>query len=59
MKHFVSAVTNAKLWAIDRQCFQTIMMKTGLMRQQEHMEFLKRSVCDNSFLDNYFLILTV
>jgi len=37
----VRAASNAKLWAIDRQCFQTIMMKTGLMRQQEHMEFLK------------------
>ncbi|XP_065072407.1 cGMP-dependent protein kinase 1-like isoform X2 [Rhopilema esculentum] len=37
----VKAASNAKLWAIDRQCFQTIMMKTGLMRQQEHMEFLK------------------
>ncbi|XP_028409218.1 cGMP-dependent protein kinase 1-like isoform X2 [Dendronephthya gigantea] len=37
----VKATTNASLWVIDRQTFQTIMMKTGLMRQAEHMEFLK------------------
>ena len=37
----VKASTNASLWVIDRQTFQTIMMKTGLMRQAEHMEFLK------------------
>jgi hypothetical protein len=39
---YFSASTNASLWVIDRQTFQTIMMKTGLMRQAEHMEFLKR-----------------
>lgn len=38
----VRAQTSVKLWAIDRQTFQTIMMKTGLMRQAEHMDFLKR-----------------
>lgn len=37
-----TAQTNCKLWAIDRQCFQSIMMKTGLLKQQEHMDFLKR-----------------
>ncbi|XP_031552697.1 cGMP-dependent protein kinase 1-like isoform X1 [Actinia tenebrosa] len=37
----VRAQTSVKLWAIDRQTFQTIMMKTGLMRQAEHMDFLK------------------
>lgn len=31
-----------KLWAIDRQCFQTIMMRTGLIKHTEYMEFLKR-----------------
>ncbi|TWW78604.1 cGMP-dependent protein kinase 1 [Takifugu flavidus] len=35
------ALTNVKLWAIDRQCFQTIMMRTGLIKQTEYMEFLK------------------
>lgn len=37
-----SALTDVKLWAIDRQCFQTIMMRTGLIKHTEHMEFLKR-----------------
>ncbi|TRY57835.1 hypothetical protein DNTS_022746 [Danionella cerebrum] len=30
-----------KLWAIDRQCFQTIMMRTGLIKHAEYMELLK------------------
>uniref|UniRef100_A0A8C9T620 cGMP-dependent protein kinase n=1 Tax=Scleropages formosus TaxID=113540 RepID=A0A8C9T620_SCLFO len=34
-------LTNVKLWAIDRQCFQTIMMRTGLIKHTEYMEFLK------------------
>ena len=33
-------VTACRLWAIDRQCFQSIMMKTGLLRHKEHLEFL-------------------
>uniref|UniRef100_H2TPN4 cGMP-dependent protein kinase n=1 Tax=Takifugu rubripes TaxID=31033 RepID=H2TPN4_TAKRU len=37
----VKTLTNVKLWAIDRQCFQTIMMRTGLIKQTEYMEFLK------------------
>lgn len=37
-----SALTGVKLWAIDRQCFQTIMMRTGLIKHAEYMEFLKR-----------------
>ncbi|XP_067879215.1 cGMP-dependent protein kinase 1-like isoform X2 [Heterodontus francisci] len=37
----VKALTNIKLWAIDRQCFQTIMMRTGLIKHAEHMEFLR------------------
>ncbi|XP_033852364.3 cGMP-dependent protein kinase 1-like isoform X1 [Acipenser ruthenus] len=37
----VKALTHTKLWAIDRQCFQTIMMKTGLIKHAEHMEFLR------------------
>ncbi|KAM7330087.1 hypothetical protein ACRRTK_011700 [Alexandromys fortis] len=35
------ALVNVKLWAIDRQCFQTIMMRTGLIKHTEYMEFLK------------------
>lgn len=36
------AATDCKLWAIERQCFQTIMMRTGLIRQTEYTDFLKR-----------------
>lgn len=36
----VRANTAAKLWAVDRQGYQTIMMRTGMQRQQEHLEFL-------------------
>ncbi|XP_050459128.1 cGMP-dependent protein kinase, isozyme 2 forms cD4/T1/T3A/T3B isoform X2 [Cataglyphis hispanica] len=37
----ITAATDCHLWAIDRQCFQTIMMKTGLSRQAEYTDFLK------------------
>ncbi|XP_013781753.2 cGMP-dependent protein kinase 1-like [Limulus polyphemus] len=37
----VKAVMDCRLWAIERQCFQTIMMRTGLVRQTEHTYFLK------------------
>uniref|UniRef100_A0AAV2LCC0 Cyclic nucleotide-binding domain-containing protein n=1 Tax=Knipowitschia caucasica TaxID=637954 RepID=A0AAV2LCC0_KNICA len=36
-----TALTHVTLWAIDRQCFQTIMMRTGLIKQNEYMDFLK------------------
>ncbi|XP_031660791.1 cGMP-dependent protein kinase 1 isoform X6 [Oncorhynchus kisutch] len=39
--YVMEALTNVKLWAIDRQCFQTIMMRTGLIKHAEYMEFLK------------------
>lgn len=42
MSCFFPALVNVKLWAIDRQCFQTIMMRTGLIKHTEYMEFLKR-----------------
>lgn len=35
------AATDCKLWAIERQCFQTIMMRTGLAKQAEYSSFLK------------------
>lgn len=38
----VTAIDSAKLWIIDRLVFQTIMMRTGMMRQAEHIAFLKR-----------------
>ncbi|KAK3774776.1 hypothetical protein RRG08_019639 [Elysia crispata] len=37
----VKALTNCRLWAIDRQCFQGIMMRTGLLRHTEHLNFLR------------------
>ena len=37
----IKAAVDCKLWAIERQCFQTIMMRTGLIRQAEHTAFLK------------------
>ncbi|XP_064458304.1 cGMP-dependent protein kinase 1-like [Ornithodoros turicata] len=37
----VKAINDCKLWAIERQCFQTIMMRTGLVRQSEYTDFLK------------------
>lgn len=37
----ITAVTDCKLWAVERQCFQTIMMRTGLIRQAEYSDFLK------------------
>ncbi|KAG9353981.1 hypothetical protein JZ751_012105 [Albula glossodonta] len=36
-----TALTDLKLWAIDRQGFQTIMMQTGLIRRSKYMEFLR------------------
>ncbi|CAL1674649.1 unnamed protein product [Lasius platythorax] len=37
----ITAATDCHLWAIDRQCFQTIMMRTGLSRQAEYTDFMK------------------
>ena len=37
----ISAATDCKLWAVERQCFQTIMMRTGLVKQAEYSSFLK------------------
>lgn len=40
--HLIQAAVDCKLWAIERQVFQTIMMRTGLIRQAEYTIFLKR-----------------
>nr|KAG5713809.1 hypothetical protein BaRGS_024436 [Batillaria attramentaria] len=37
----VKALVDCRLWAIDRPCFQSIMMRTGLLRHTEHMDFLR------------------
>lgn len=39
-----SALTDIKLWAIDRQGFQTIMMRTGLIKHSQYTDFLRRYV---------------
>ena len=38
---FFPAATDCKLWAIERQCFQTIMMRTAMVKQSEYTSFLK------------------
>ncbi|KAL4623062.1 cGMP-dependent protein kinase 1-like isoform X1 [Arapaima gigas] len=37
----VTALTDIKLWAINRQSFQTIMMRAGVMRHTQNMELLR------------------
>ncbi|XP_043500093.1 cGMP-dependent protein kinase, isozyme 2 forms cD5/T2 isoform X2 [Polistes fuscatus] len=37
----ITAAVDCRLWAIDRQSFQTIMMRTGLTKQAEYTDFLK------------------
>ncbi|GFV89680.1 cGMP-dependent protein kinase, isozyme 1 [Trichonephila clavipes] len=38
----VEAVEDAKIWVMDRKAFHTIMMKTGLQRQEDNIQFLRR-----------------
>eukprot|EP00096_Caligus_rogercresseyi_P000213 TRINITY_DN1056_c0_g1_i3.p1 TRINITY_DN1056_c0_g1~~TRINITY_DN1056_c0_g1_i3.p1 ORF type:complete len:574 (-),score=180.06 TRINITY_DN1056_c0_g1_i3:275-1996(-) len=37
----IKALSDVTLWAIERKAFQTIMMRTGLIRQAEHSAFLR------------------
>ncbi|XP_051906600.1 cGMP-dependent protein kinase 1-like isoform X1 [Hippocampus zosterae] len=37
----VTALTHIKMWAIDRQGFQTIMMRTGLIKHSQYTDFLR------------------
>lgn len=37
----VRALGPCRLWAIDRHVFQSIMMRTGIQRHKQHMEFLQ------------------
>ncbi|CAF1362888.1 unnamed protein product [Adineta steineri] len=37
----IKALSNCKLWAVDRQTFQAIMMKAGMQKQAEHLELMK------------------
>lgn len=36
----VKAVTNSKLWVLDRRVFQQVMMRTGLKRMEDNINFL-------------------
>ena len=40
-----------QVWALDRGCFQTIMMNTGIIRQSEYLKFLKRYMDDGVSID--------
>ncbi|XP_057667116.1 cGMP-dependent protein kinase, isozyme 1-like [Diorhabda carinulata] len=37
----IRAVTDVKVWILDRKVFQQIMMRTGLQRLQDNLNFLK------------------
>jgi cGMP-dependent protein kinase len=37
----VQALTQCKLWAIDRAVFKAIMMRTGMQKHADHVEFLR------------------
>lgn len=37
----VKALSDVCVWVLDRRVFQTIMMKTGLQRQEENIRFLR------------------
>lgn len=52
-----SALTDIKLWAIDRQGFQTIMMRTGLIKHSQYTDFLRRYVARH-FTPSSWLSLT-
>ena len=41
---FYSALVESRIWVLDRRVFQTVMMKTGLQRQEENLKFLRRFV---------------
>uniref|UniRef100_A0A0L8IH94 cGMP-dependent protein kinase n=1 Tax=Octopus bimaculoides TaxID=37653 RepID=A0A0L8IH94_OCTBM len=37
----VRAVSDVRIWVLDRRVFQAIMMKTGIQRRDENIQFLK------------------
>ncbi len=38
------ALSNCKLWAVDRQTFQAIMMRAGMEKQSDHLELMKKYI---------------
>jgi hypothetical protein len=41
---FSLALSHCKLWAVDRQTFQAIMMRAGMQKQTEHLELIKKYI---------------
>ncbi len=39
---FYLALSNCKLWAVDRQTFQAIMMRAGIQKQTDHLDLMKK-----------------
>lgn len=37
----IRAVSDVRIWVLDRRVFQAIMMKTGIQRREENIQFLK------------------
>jgi hypothetical protein len=38
---FLAIQLNSRVWVLDRRAFQQIMMRTGLQRIEENVQFLK------------------
>lgn len=41
MSHLILALCNARVWVLDRQVFQQVMMRTGIQKIEENVRFLK------------------
>lgn len=39
--YFLSVVVDSKVWVLDRKVFQQIMVRTGLQRLQDNINFLR------------------
>ncbi|KAK2156970.1 hypothetical protein LSH36_201g00010 [Paralvinella palmiformis] len=40
----VKALSEARIWVLDRRVFQAVMMKSGIQRRNENMQFLQRGL---------------
>ncbi len=43
------ALSNCKLWAVDRQTFQAIMMRAGMEKQSDHLELMKKYISSDFY----------
>ena len=48
----IKALTYCKLWAIDRDTFQSIMMQCGIEKHDEYIQILKKYIQYISYLNN-------